>query len=154
VYGVGVRCLEAGCDDDPIVLLHGGRADAAGFSFRDVIPSLARSHRVFGLEWPGFGLSDPMPPVWKLADLMPFLPAALDELGLERVTLVGLSLGGAVALGFLLHWPTRVERLVLADSYGLGASVEDSYGRVGALGTRLFLGVPGLNALTSGSRNI
>jgi hypothetical protein len=51
VDGVGVRCLEAGADDNPILLLHGGGADAAGFSFRDVIPSLARSHPVFGLEW-------------------------------------------------------------------------------------------------------
>jgi pimeloyl-ACP methyl ester carboxylesterase len=89
-----------------------------------------------------------MPLAWRLADLMPFLAAALDELGLERVTRVGLSLGGAVALGFTLRWPIRVERLILADSYGLGGSVDDSYGRFGALGTRLFLGVPGLNALT------
>src|SRR6185312_7389304 len=40
----------------------------------------------------------------------------LDEIGVERASLVGLSLGGAVSLQFALDFPDRVRRLVLADS--------------------------------------
>lgn len=47
----------------------------------------------------------------------------LDHLGIERVTLVGHSLGGGIALQFLYLFPERVERLVLVSSGGLGREV-------------------------------
>lgn len=47
----------------------------------------------------------------------------LDHLGIERVTLVGHSLGGGIAMQFLYLFPERVERLVLVASGGLGREV-------------------------------
>jgi pimeloyl-ACP methyl ester carboxylesterase len=106
-----------------VVLLHCGAADDAGFSFRHVIANLADDHRVFAPDWPGFGESDPLPPAWSIADLVPLIGRVLDALALGRATLVGLSLGGGVALGFALQHPERLQRLILVDSYGLGREV-------------------------------
>ncbi|WP_181311438.1 alpha/beta fold hydrolase [Nocardioides campestrisoli] len=47
----------------------------------------------------------------------------LDRLGVERVTLVGHSLGGGIAMQFYYLFPERVERLVLVASGGLGREV-------------------------------
>ena len=47
----------------------------------------------------------------------------LDELGIERVTLVGHSLGGGIAMQFYYLFPERVDRLVLVSSGGLGREV-------------------------------
>jgi pimeloyl-ACP methyl ester carboxylesterase len=47
----------------------------------------------------------------------------LDELGHDRVTVVGHSLGGGIAMAFAYHYPERVQRLVLVSSGGLGRGV-------------------------------
>ena len=47
----------------------------------------------------------------------------LDHLGIERVTLVGHSLGGGIAMQFFYLFPERVERLVLVSSGGMGREV-------------------------------
>lgn len=47
----------------------------------------------------------------------------LDHLGIERVTLVGHSLGGGIAMQFFYLFPERVDRLVLVASGGLGREV-------------------------------
>ena len=47
----------------------------------------------------------------------------LDHLGIERVTLVGHSLGGGIAMQFFYLFPERVERIVLVSSGGLGREV-------------------------------
>jgi pimeloyl-ACP methyl ester carboxylesterase len=47
----------------------------------------------------------------------------MDALGLEKANLVGISMGGAISLGFSLRSPKRVEKLVLVDGHGLGGEV-------------------------------
>jgi pimeloyl-ACP methyl ester carboxylesterase len=123
VRGIDIHCLAAGSRGQPVVILHGGGFDAAGISFRKTIPVLARRHRVFAPDWPGFGESDAMPRNWRVEECVEFVGDLLDVLGLERVILVGLSMGGAFAVGFTLRSPKRVERLVLVDSVGLGGGI-------------------------------
>jgi len=120
---IGIDCLAAGSRGQPVVILHGGGFDAAGLSFRKTIPVLAKQHRVFAPDWPGFGESDAMPRNWCVEECVDFVADLLDALGLKRVILIGLSMGGAFALGFTLRSPKRVERLVLVDSVGLGGGI-------------------------------
>ena len=47
----------------------------------------------------------------------------MEALGLQKASLVGISMGGAISLGFSLRWPERVDKLVLVDSHGLGKEV-------------------------------
>lgn len=123
VNSLGVHCLRAGNRGQPVLLLHGGGLDAAGLSLRKTIPVLAEQHRVFAPDWPGFGLSDAMPLTWRVEECVGFVGEILDALGLRRASLVGVSMGGAFALGFTLGTPERVDRLVLVDSAGLGDEI-------------------------------
>jgi pyruvate dehydrogenase E2 component (dihydrolipoamide acetyltransferase) len=81
---------------------------------------------VAAIDLPGHGRSD-VPDAGKsdysVAGLARAVTEALRQLELERVTLVGHSLGGAVAAAVALAAPDRVERLVLVDSTGLGDDI-------------------------------
>jgi pimeloyl-ACP methyl ester carboxylesterase len=123
VQRLRVHCLKAGSQNHPVLLLHGGGLDAAGLSFRTTIPALAEQHCVFAPDWPGFGRSDPMPMSWRVEECVDFVGQILDALDLKRVSLVGVSMGGAFALGFSLRAPERIERLVLVDSAGMGNDI-------------------------------
>ncbi|SEP23965.1 Pimeloyl-ACP methyl ester carboxylesterase [Halogranum amylolyticum] len=126
VEGVTVRCHVDGPEDaPPVVLVHGAGPDAAGVSWKKAFPALAGSYRTYALDLPGYGESDPVPQ--NVAPTTDFyvgvLDVLLDELDLAEVTLVGISKGGGIVLGYTLDRSDRVERLVLVDSFGLGDRV-------------------------------
>ena len=131
VNGLRVRCLIAGGTGSPVVLLHGGGIDSASFTYRCIIGPLAEERHVFAPDWPGYGHSDKPDLGYAMGFYVDFLGQLMDALGLERASLVGISMGGGAALGFALHSPQRVEKLVLVDSYGLGSQVP--WGRLGYL---------------------
>ncbi|WP_332897504.1 alpha/beta fold hydrolase [Haladaptatus sp. CMSO5] len=114
---VSVRYFEAG-EGPPVVLLHGIGLDAATVSWRHTIPALAETHRVYALDFPGHGESEKPRRCYTTAYYREVLSAFLDELDIDAPTLVGISMGGAVALGHALE--EAVEKLVLVDSHGLG----------------------------------
>lgn len=114
---VSVRYRVAG-EGPPVVLLHGIGLDASGVSWRHTLPSLADGHRVYALDFPGHGESEKPSRRYTTAFFRATLEAFLDEFGLNDAALVGVSMGGCVALGHALDYP--VEKLVLVDSYGLG----------------------------------
>ncbi|MFQ3319830.1 MAG: pimeloyl-ACP methyl ester carboxylesterase [Natronomonas sp.] len=102
----------------PVVLLHGIGLDSASVSWRHTLPALASNHRVYALDLPGHGESG-RPRVRYTTDFFrDVLASFLDELNLHGSSLVGISMGGGIALGHALEHD--VERLVLVDSYGLG----------------------------------
>lgn len=113
-----IHLLTAGETGSPVVLLHGGGTDSAELSWKKTIPALAHSHRVYAPDWPGYGMSDRPKIDYTLEFHVGFLGRLLDNLGLEKAMLAGLSLGGGSVLGFVLDHPERVERLALVDSYG------------------------------------
>lgn len=106
----------------PVFLLHGGGPGASGLSnFSRNIDALAEHFRVIIPDLPGYGRSskgvDGSDPFGYLADT---IRALLDELGIQRASLVGNSYGGACALRLALDTPERVERLVLMGPGGVG----------------------------------
>lgn len=134
VNGLRVHCLAGGGDGSPVLLLHGGGIDSADFTYRFTIGPLSQEHRVLAPDWPGYGRSDKPELEYTVTFYVDFLGRLIDALGLARTSLVGLSMGGAAALGFALRAPQRVEKLVLVDSYGLGSEVP--WGRLGYLMVR------------------
>ena len=119
VRGIGIHCLVAGKDGSFVLLLHGGGMDSASLSWGPVIGPLAAEHCVYAPDWPGYGDSDRPRISYTMSWYVAFLRDLLDVLAIERATLVGVSMGGGIALGFALAWPARVSKLVLVDSYGL-----------------------------------
>jgi pimeloyl-ACP methyl ester carboxylesterase len=113
-----IRYSEAGAGD-PIVLVHGLLTDSR--LWREVMPVLARDHRVIAPDWP---LGSHQIPLERGADLSPpgvaqIIADFLAALELERVTLVGNDTGGAMCQLVAVNHPQRLARLVLTpcDAY-------------------------------------
>jgi 4,5:9,10-diseco-3-hydroxy-5,9,17-trioxoandrosta-1(10),2-diene-4-oate hydrolase len=109
----------------PVVMLHGGGPGASGWSnFGRNLGVFAGRFRTIVVDQPGFGRSD-KPPV--SGNYFTFAAEALarllDELGIDRVHLVGNSLGGGTAVRFALRYPGRAGRLVLMGPGGLSLNV-------------------------------
>lgn len=118
--GHRLHYIEAGTGD-PVILLHGGIIDSASLSWGATIGPLAESHHVIALDQLGYGQSDAPDVTYSTSLHVDVLADVINQFEFETTTLVGLSLGGAVALGYALRSSERVERLVLVDSHGLGA---------------------------------
>jgi 3-oxoadipate enol-lactonase len=78
------------------------------------LPELAERFRVLAYDHPGHGASELPEHPCTVEAFAHDLLGLLDELGLERVSLCGVSLGGMVGMALALEAPERVERLVLA----------------------------------------
>ncbi|PPE76049.1 3-oxoacyl-ACP reductase [Solimonas fluminis] len=105
-----------------VVFLHGSGNGASGYSnFKGNYPDLAQAgYRCLVPDLIGFGYSDkPADVEYPLSFFVDCLKQTLDALGVQKATLVGNSLGGAVALGFALEHPASVEKLVLMAPGGL-----------------------------------
>jgi pimeloyl-ACP methyl ester carboxylesterase len=121
VAGTRTRIVEMG-SGDPVILLHGFGDSVA--TWRRTMPALARHHHVIAADLPGFGSSQPSahrPLLDWYAHWTEELIAKLAPRG--RATLIGNSLGGAIALDTALRTPLRVAKLVLVDCAGLGTGV-------------------------------
>jgi pimeloyl-ACP methyl ester carboxylesterase len=95
-----------------VVLLHG--IGSSLHTFDGWAVSLASSHRVIRFDLPGAGLSGQDPEGLYTDDRsIRLLMALLDELGLDRATLAGNSIGGRLAWRFAAAHPDRVSRLIL-----------------------------------------
>ena len=119
VDGMRIHCLTAGESGSPVILLHGGGIDSATLSWGEVIVPLSTHHRVFAPDLPGYGLSDRPDIQYTMDFYVSFVQHLLDVLHLEKVSLIGLSLGGAIALALTLRSPIRAEKLVPVDTYGI-----------------------------------
>jgi pimeloyl-ACP methyl ester carboxylesterase len=114
--GMEMELEDAGTGARPFVLVHGftGSRD----DFREHIPGLARLGRTLALDQRGHGGSSNSgrDQDYTLDGLVADLHAAFDALALDRVDLLGHSLGGMVTLRFALAHPERVASLVLMDT--------------------------------------
>jgi pimeloyl-ACP methyl ester carboxylesterase len=88
-----------------------------------LVDNLSAEHRVLAPDLFGHGASDKRLGDYSLAAHAATLRDLLDRLEIRRVTLVGHSFGGGIAMQFCYLFPERVERLVLVSSGGLGRSV-------------------------------
>jgi 4,5:9,10-diseco-3-hydroxy-5,9,17-trioxoandrosta-1(10),2-diene-4-oate hydrolase len=109
----------------PVVMLHGGGPGASAWSnFGRNLPVFAGRFRTLMVDMPGFGRSGRPPVVGSYftfaADA---LAGLLGELGIDRVHLLGNSLGGGTAVRFALAHPERAGRLVLMGPGGLSLNV-------------------------------
>jgi pimeloyl-ACP methyl ester carboxylesterase len=119
VDGLAVNYLVEG-RGPAVVLVHG----LGGFaeSWRHNIPSLAARATVYAVDLPGSGLSGKPPAHYSLGFFARALHAFLDAVGVTHVSLVGHSLGAAVAVTYALTRPARVERLALLSGCSPGFS--------------------------------
>jgi 4,5:9,10-diseco-3-hydroxy-5,9,17-trioxoandrosta-1(10),2-diene-4-oate hydrolase len=119
--GLRLHYLDVG--QGPVVVwLHGSGPGASGYSnFKGNYPAFAEAgFRNIVLDLPGFGRSDkPADAHYNLDFFVASLNAFLGKIGVARCTLLGNSLGGAIALGQALAHPETVERLILMAPGGV-----------------------------------
>lgn len=119
VDGYGVHVVEQGAGP-AVVLVHGFGGHT--FSYRHLLPLLARTHRVVAVDLKGYGYSQ-RDAATGLAesDQVAMLRGLLDALRIDRAVFVGHSMGGGIVQRFAAAYPDRVEALVLAASVVAGA---------------------------------
>lgn len=120
VGGVETHVVDAG-SGPPVLLLHGFADTCDGW--RRIVPRLLAHHRVIAIDIPAFGRSH-MPALEDGQTLIDFygdyFPRLFEELEIEQATVIGHSLGGAIALSIALEQPQSVRHLCLIAPAGLG----------------------------------
>jgi pimeloyl-ACP methyl ester carboxylesterase len=124
--GISTHYHDAG-DGDPVVLLHGsGPGVSAWANWQHTIPALAKTSRVLALDLVGYGATErPETIRYSLRSWTDHVRAFLDALGLGQVSVVGNSLGGRIALQLAEDDRSRLDKLVLMGSPGVGMTVTD-----------------------------
>ena len=106
----------------PAVLLIHGIGDSSE-TWSPVIPGLAQHYRVIVPDLLGHGQSDKPRGDYSIGGYANGMRDLLSVLGIDRVTLVGHSLGGGIAMQFAYQYPERTERIVLVATGGVGRQV-------------------------------
>jgi len=114
-----LRVITRGDHGTPVLLLSGAGNDNISLSWRRAIPVLAQSHRVVALDWPKQGGSVPWDGTADHERMLAAIDAVLEHFELDRIALVGLSQGGALALAYAIERPERVERLAALAPAGV-----------------------------------
>ena len=113
-------------EGEPVVFVHGNVSSS--LFFQTTLLALPARLRGVAVDLRGFGDSDPAPvdATRGLADFADDLAAAVDALGLDRLHLVGWSMGGGIALQYLLDHASRLASLTLIaplSPYGFGGTI-------------------------------
>jgi len=119
---IATTYVHQGSSGTPILLLHG--FDSSVLEFRRLLPLLAAENETWAVDLLGFGFTERLAgisfsPATIKTHLYHFWQTLIDQ----PVILVGASMGGAVAIDFVLDYPQSVEKLVLLDSAGYRAGV-------------------------------
>lgn len=126
INGLTIHYFESDATEEqqqnpPMVLLHGNGESAYDWVW--VLPELASKYRVYAPDFPGAGQSSKPDRVYSTDFLTRFVLDFLNALNLEKVILVGNSLGGLISLRIALSDADKVAALILVDSAGLGSEV-------------------------------
>jgi pimeloyl-ACP methyl ester carboxylesterase len=118
-----LRYHEAG-EGPVLLLLHGSGPGVTGWrNFRGNLGFFAERYRCLVLEFPGFGVSDDFGG-HPMLDAQAAVPAFVDALGLEKVDVIGNSMGGGVGINFAINHRDRIGKLVTIG--GIGTNIFSS----------------------------
>ena len=114
-----------GGDGPPVVFVHGFGGDSSNWLFNQ--PALAQNHETYALDLPGHGRSSKQIVEGDVPWLTGVVVSFLDQLELEKVHLVGHSLGAAVCLNSAINEPGRAASVTLLCPAGLGKQINIDY---------------------------
>lgn len=144
VGGGLMSVYEAGEPGRPkVVMLHGAMYDEARFIWDQMFPFLSSDYHVFALDTPRHGKSRPWEGNLDHSRLMDILHGTFSRLGLDRFSMVGLSMGGGLSIGYASLYPDYVRSMVLFEPGGMGDKVDLEFI------TWLYIKTPGMLRLLS-----
>lgn len=109
----------------PAVLLIHGWGDHSGVVWQRIAPRLAAHWRVVTIDHRNHGKSDARRGRYEIEDAADEIAGVMGELGLDRVHVIGYSMGGMIAQALAHRHPDRVDRLVLGGTSAGGASAPE-----------------------------
>ena len=114
VNGNHIELRDTGGDGPSLLLVHGIMVDHT--VWRNQVASFGNDHRVVCMDLRGFGTSTARNPEITFEDHADDIAAVIDGLGLRDVTLVGWSMGGAIAQVMGPNPPDALRRIVMVDT--------------------------------------
>ena len=117
---------QGGGEATPIVFLHGVGSDKS--VWRPQLAHFGGSRRAVAFDYPGYGESDPAPDATR-DDYARSIISAMAALGIGRVHVCGLSLGGVIAIAIHAAAPELCASLILADTFAIHPNGEGIYAR-------------------------
>lgn len=105
--------LEAGTGA-PVILMHSNGNSA--YEYEDVLPILSKSYRVIAVDYPGHGDSEQLTRHYSVEDYADFIAAFMDALGVQKASVLGSSIGGAVAIDLGVRYADRLNKLFVVEA--------------------------------------
>lgn len=102
-------------DGRPLVLLHGSFM-SIDLNFAQLIPELAKNHKIIAVEMQGHGRTADINRPYSYSALASDIDGLLNHLKIDSADVLGYSLGGTVAFQLAINHPKRVSRLVIVSS--------------------------------------
>jgi pimeloyl-ACP methyl ester carboxylesterase len=149
IHGYRRAYVKAG--SGPALLLIHGIGDSSD-TWRPVAEQLAQHHTVVAPDLLGHGRSEKPRADYTIAGFANGMRDLLSLLDVDRVTVVGHSLGGGVAAQFAYQFPERCERLVLVGSGGIGRTVSPLLRLAAAPGAEALMPLLGLPPVRTAAR--
>lgn len=109
-----LHVADSGKGDKCVVLLHGYLESL--YVWDDFLPLLTPEVRVITVDIPGHGISEPIAEVHSMELMADVLHDMLDAMSIDKVTMVGHSMGGYISLAFCEKYPERLDGVVLLSS--------------------------------------
>jgi 4,5:9,10-diseco-3-hydroxy-5,9,17-trioxoandrosta-1(10),2-diene-4-oate hydrolase len=148
VKDVNTRYWCLGNSKNNLILLHGGAASVEFWLYN--IHPLAQNHRVYAIDMVGSGKSDRPSGSYSLDYQAQFVVDFMDTMAIDRASFIGNSMGGSVSLKIAIAHPTKVNKIILISSFGLGAEIATNLKLLAAFPQSLkFLPVIANSLLTS-----
>jgi len=132
---------EVSGEGDPLVVLHGAYMSIPAMG--EIIPMLAKSHKVYALELQGHGRTNDIERPVTYPNLADDVAAFMDTLALEKADVFGYSIGAAAALQLAIRHPHKVDQLVAASvSYDMAGAQPEYHAMIPTMVPEMFLGTP------------
>lgn len=119
VFKSKICVIETGDKKNETVLLIHGLGENGILDWIDVIPELEKNYHVLALDLPGFGNSETPKGNLSPTNYAKIIRWLVQKDGKKKITVVGHSLGGAIALRFAATHPESVKKLILVDTAGI-----------------------------------
>lgn len=120
-YG-NIAAYKKGAGSRTVLLLHGAGCDSTMLSWREVFNTFSDDYSVYAFDFLGYGNSDRADDL--VGDLffdthIACVKTVVSHFGLTDFVLAGLSMGGAIAIGYALLYPEDVKALIPVDTWGV-----------------------------------
>ena len=128
-YGT-IAAYKKGAGTKTVLLLHGAGCDSTMLSWKEVFHTFTDDFSVYAFDFLGYGCSD------KADNLVgdkfykthiACVKSVAEHYGLSDFALAGLSMGGAVAIGFALQYPEKIKALIPVDTWGVSEKMPFHY---------------------------